>query len=100
MDSRNELRFQSCLQDSARLRDREVAAVAEHVTETRAGDVCVMAPLADLLCVCAYARPAVRRQCVRRQKSDLDAREILALAEPGKQANRFHLSLALQVVSG
>ena len=48
VDARNELRLQTCLQDRARLRHAEITAVAEHVAESRAGQIGVVAPLGDL----------------------------------------------------
>jgi len=58
------------------------------------------APFGDLLAVGAHPRASVGRQRVRSQECDLDARQVVTLAEASQEPRAFELALTLQVVSG
>src|SRR5439155_7486003 len=74
--------------------------IAEYVTEARPGRSRIRAPCCDLCRIGSRARTAIRRHRVRREKRDLDARHVVAVAQPLEDANRGQLALAIQVVAG
>src|SRR5713226_10345030 len=96
----DELRFQGRLENTARLRDGEVAAVAEHVAESRSRDMRIGAPARHFLCVRAKPRAAIGWCGMCRQECGLDARQVVALAEMLEDARRLELALALEVIAG
>src|SRR5690349_10270412 len=99
VDARDELRIDRGLQDLARLADREVAGVAEHVAEARAGRPRIRAPRRDLGGVAREAGAAIGRRRVRGEKRDLDARYVVAVAEPLEDAYGGELAVVVQVVA-
>src|SRR5260370_19544026 len=100
MQTWDELRFQGRFENTARLRDGEVPAVAEHVAEPRARDMRIGAPACHLLRVRAEPGAAIRWRGMCRQEWGLDARQVVALAEALEDARRLELALALEVIAG
>src|ERR1700730_5494427 len=100
MEAWDQLRSARSLEDAARLGHREIAAVAEHVTEPRTRDVRVGAPIRHLLRIAVELGAAVRGLCLRGQKRDFDTRQVAALAESLQDARRLELALAVEVIAG
>src|SRR5229473_152944 len=99
MNARDELGFERRLEDPARLRDREVAAVAEHVAEPCSCNMRVGAPARHLLGVGPEPGASVGGLGVGGQEGDLDPRQVFAIAEALEDARSLELALALEVIA-
>src|SRR5450759_4406795 len=100
MDARDQLRLDRRFEDVARLTDAKVPAVAEHVAESGAGQVRLLAPAGGYLGVLAQLGATVRGKGMGGEEGDLDARQVAALTQAIEDAGGFQLPVVFEVVSG